>query len=203
MQEKRKYSDDEIVVTLSLGRNLDDVIRFMYHEFYAGLSWFVLNNQGSTQDAEDIFQDVMVNFISIVQQDKFLRNSSVKTFLYSLNRFSWLNELKRRGRALTRERRYEAHKGIITEDITGLIFAKESLSQVTVLISQLGDNCRKILMMFYFQECSMKEILNTLDYENEQVVRNKKYKCLKQLEKIIADTPGAGETLKKILHGYG
>ena len=34
----------------------------------------------------------------------------------------------------------------------------------------------------------MKEILERItDYENEQVLRNKKYKCMKQLEQMIQD----------------
>ena len=47
----------------------------------------------------------------------------------------------------------------------------------------------------------MKEILDATDYENEQVVRNKKYKCLKQLEKMILEKPHLKETLKTLLHG--
>ena len=35
----------------------------------------------------------------------------------------------------------------------------------------------------------MKEIVLHLHYENEQVVRNKKYKCLKRLEQMINEKP--------------
>ena len=47
----------------------------------------------------------------------------------------------------------------------------------------------------------MKEILEATDYENEQVVRNKKYKCLKQLEHMINEKPFLKQTLKNLLHG--
>ena len=40
----------------------------------------------------------------------------------------------------------------------------------------------------------MKEILQNLDYENEQVVRNKKYKCLKQLEQMMSGQPVLAKT---------
>jgi len=69
------------------------------------------------------------------------------------------------------------------------------------LVGQLGDTCKKILLAFYYENLSMREILDLLDYENEQVVRNKKYKCLKQLEKMILEKPILKQTLKNLLHG--
>ena len=44
----------------------------------------------------------------------------------------------------------------------------------------------------------MKDILKTLQYENEQVVRNKKYKCLKQLEQMITGDPELAKNLKSL-----
>jgi hypothetical protein len=41
--------------------------------------------------------------------------------------------------------------------------------------------------------------LQTLNYENEQVVRNKKYKCLKQLEQMMMAEPDLVKNLKSAL----
>jgi DNA-directed RNA polymerase specialized sigma subunit len=69
------------------------------------------------------------------------------------------------------------------------------------IVDELGEMCKKILLMFYYENLSMKEILTNLEYENEQVVRNKKYKCLKQLEQMIEINPSLKKTLKNLLHG--
>lgn len=42
----------------------------------------------------------------------------------------------------------------------------------------------------------MRKIVDATDYENEQVVRNKKYKCLKQLEQMLHEKPALRESLK-------
>jgi RNA polymerase sigma factor (sigma-70 family) len=160
-----------------------------------------MSNQGSMEDAEDIFQEVLVNFIALLQEDKFRGESSVKTFLFSLNRFSWLNELKKRGRALAREKNYEREKDKYEADVSHLMIEKESTEKILDLVKELGETCRKILVMFYYENFSMKEILEQLDYETEQVVRNKKYKCLKQLEKMIGENPLVKQILKNLLHG--
>ena len=55
--------------------------------------------------------------------------------------------------------------------------------------------------MFYYENLSISEMLDALDYENEQVIRNKKYKCMKQLEQMITVNPALKQSLKNLLHG--
>jgi RNA polymerase sigma factor (sigma-70 family) len=177
------------------------MIKTIYRNDFDSLGWYVMNNSGSRQDAEDVFQEVVVAFIDLVQKDKFRGESTVKTFLFSLNRFTWLNELKRRGRALAREEKYEREQDKVELDTGYLIADREGKAEVVRLVGELGETCRKILLLFYYENLSMKEILETMHYENEQVVRNKKYKCLKQLEQMVNANPALKETLKNLLHG--
>ena len=67
------------------------------------------------------------------------------------------------------------------------------------LIESLGENCKKILMAFYYDNLSIQEMLVNLPYENEQVVRNKKYKCLQKLQEILLLKPQVAKNLKSIL----
>lgn len=201
MNVSRKFSDEELINSLQQERNSNEAIRFMYDHYFESLSRFVMNNQGSLQDAEDIFQELVINFIALVKLNKFRGESSIKTFLFSLNRFSWLNELKRRGRASARELNYEKGMDIVEKDFSHAALQKESTLQVYALMDELGETCKRILLMFYYEDLSMKEMLQQLNYENEQIVRNKKYKCLKQLEKMISDNPSLKQTLKNLLNG--
>lgn len=200
MEVIRNFPDSELVANLRNGKKIDESIKAIYHSHFDSLSWYVLNNSGNRQDAEDIFQEVLVSFIDLVQKDKFRGESTVKTFLYSLNRHAWLNELKRRGRALAREEKYEKEQDRTTPDTSHLMANREEKAELMRIVGELGETCKKILMLFYYESLSMKEILEATDYENEQVVRNKKYKCLKQLEKMINDNPAFMENLKNLLH---
>lgn len=197
----RMLSDAELLAAIRQGSGLDAAIKSIYIEYFEGLAWIVLNNSGSQQDAEDIFQEVLVNFIAAVKKDKFRGESSVKTFLFSMTKHTWLNELKKRGRSEMRELKYERAKDPHEPDVSHVIAGRETKKQLMDVVERLGDTCKKILVMFYYDNLSMKEILTRLEYENEQVVRNKKYKCLKQLEQMITSDPSLLQTLKKILHG--
>lgn len=201
MEVIRNFPDQELVDNLRAGKRMDETIKAIYRGHFDSLSWYVMNNSGSRQDAEDVFQEVVVNFIDLVQKDKFRGESTVKTFLYSLNRHTWLNELKRRGRALAREEKFEKGQERTEPDSHHQLADREGKAEVLRLVGELGETCKKILLLFYYENMPMKEILAVTDYDNEQVVRNKKYKCLKQLEQMILEKPSLKETLKNLLHG--
>lgn len=201
MEVIRNFPDQEMVAYLKSGERMDEVIRSMYRNYFDSLSWYIMNNNGSRQDAEDIFQEVVVTFISLVQKDKFRAESSVKTFLFSLNRHAWLNELKRRGRALAREEKYEKGQERTELDTSQHMAERENKQAVISLVNKLGETCQRILILFYYENWPMKKILETVHYENEQVLRNKKSKCLKQLEQMLDANPTLKTTLKNLLHG--
>lgn len=198
---KETFTDAELIGVLSAQSGQDAAIRFLYREHFDFLSRYVHNNSGSEQDAEDIFQEVIVAFINLVKAGRFRGESTIKTFLFSLNKNIWLNELKRRGRAMLREKKYEkqnSHAETTADIGMELYQAKADLMRA---VNELGEHCKKILLMFYFENRSMKEILATLPYENEQVVRNKKSKCLKKLEQIITRNKVLHGQLKNFIHG--
>lgn len=197
----QSFSDRELLDSLQSGSRLNECVREIYTKHFEQLSWFVVNNGGNRQDAEDMFQEVVVNFIDAVQKDKFRGESSVRTFLYALNKHAWLNELKRRGRAMKREMKFDKERDPEQMDVSHHIADLEAKRMVMRVVEQLGDACKKILVMFYYDNLSMKDILEKTEYETEQVVRNKKYKCLKQLEQMLNANPLLKETFKNALHG--
>lgn len=200
MVARSEFSDAELLRNLKNNETIDDSIRFLYRQHFDFLSTYVLNNNGDFHDAEDVFQEVIVCFMNLVRADKFRGESSVKTFLYSINRNLWLNELKKRGRAQVREMKYEQEKKEeATVDLA--IENRESSASLMKALDVLGEVCKKILLLFYFENRSMKEILMALHYENEQVVRNKKHKCLKKLEEVIKNDKTLYEHLKQFING--
>ncbi len=201
MEVSTKATDAELLKELRSVERIDDAIKNIYRSYFDGLAWYVMNNNGTRQDAEDVFQEVVVNFVDLVQKNKFRGESSLKTFLFALNRHVWLNELKRRGRAMKREEKYQKGQESQEVNVSDIMVDREQRSQVVYLLEQLGDTCKRILLLFYYENLSITEILNHLHYANEQVVRNKKSKCLRQLEQMISEKPELIKTLKSLLNG--
>jgi RNA polymerase sigma factor (sigma-70 family) len=201
MDINRLFSDGELIANLRSGNRLNESVKAIYRDCFDMLSRYVINNNGSRQDAEDIFQEVVVRFIDLVQKNKFRGEASVKTFLFAMNKHSWLNELKRRGRAGKREMNYDKAQESVEMDAAHFIAGREAKNELMAIVTRLGEACKKILLMFYYDNLSMKEILDSTDFENEQVVRNKKYKCLKQLEQMMNHDPSLMNIFKNALHG--
>ena len=180
MAKTGQHLSDETIMSLLTGNGtaVNDGIRQLYLNYYSLLSQYILKNGGNAADAEDIFQDVIIAFVNMVRSGKFRGESAIQTFLYSLNRNIWLNELRRKMREEKREIHYEALLAKAQPDIHVALEYQQSTKQLMTLIEQLGTVCKKILLMFYYDNHSIKQILATLDYENEQLVRNKKSKCL-------------------------
>ena len=195
------YTDAEIIDNLSHNREVDLSLKYLYRSHYEFLGRYVVNNNGSWDDAQDIFQEVMVAFVNLVNAGRFRGKSSIKTFLYSLNKNIWLNELKKRGRTQVREMKYETASEKTEHGVSAALEAREANAGLMKVMEELGETCKKILLLYYYENQSMKEILTSLDYENEQVVRNKKYKCLKRLEELLTENKSLYHQLKNLLHG--
>lgn len=199
MEPGRQFSDMEVIESLRADRISDAAVTFLYRSNYRKVQAYINQNSGNDEDAQDIFQEAIVSFIELIKLGKFRAESSISTFLLAITRNIWLNELKKRGRSLLRDEKFEKGRSEVEEDVSKYMVNRETRNQLMELLNNLGETCKKILLAYYYENLSMKEILQQLEYENEQVVRNKKYKCLKQLEQIVISKPAVANNLKSIL----
>ena len=199
METGRNFTDRELSQILQSDAAPDEAIRQLYRSQFGITKAYINQNNGNDEDAEDIFQEVMLTFIELVKKDKFRGESSVSTFLYAITRNTWLNELKKRGRSKVRDATFEKAKDNTEMDISHYMVNRELKTQLMQVLEGLGETCKKILLAFYYDNLAIKDILLTLQYENEQVVRNKKYKCLKQLEQQLSGQTELAKNLKLIL----
>jgi RNA polymerase sigma factor (sigma-70 family) len=199
MRAQEQYTDVELIAAISAERELNDAIRFIYRQYSQATSSFIMQHGGSEQDADDIFQETVVAFIEVVQKGKYRMEASVKTFLNSIARNYWFNEIKKRDRSGLRDKQFEMSRDKDEADVSHYISEMERKRQLRDLVDKLGDSCRKVLLLFYYENLSMKEMVDHLPYDNEQVVRNKKYKCLQALTGLIKDNPAIARQMQEIL----
>ena len=199
MKAEVNYTDVQLIAAISAGTDLNRAIQFIYRQHAEAISSFIRHYGGSEQDADDIFQEAVVAFIDIVRKGKFRMESNIRTFLASIAKHCWFNELKKRDRADQRNRKFELGRDQNEPDVAEYIGLLERKKQLRDIVDSLGEACRKILLLFYYENLSMKEIAGHLPYENEQVVRNKKYKCLQQLTGLIKDNPAVARQMQEII----
>ncbi len=200
MNAFKLFSDSTLVEAIKNKKNLNEAVLHLYQEHAAVARSFIMGRGGSEQDADDIFQETVISFIDTVQKGKFRFESGIRTFLISISKNLWLNELRKRQRSDNREKIFETSREQEDAGVSEAIGDRELKQQLQKMLDGLGESCRKILILFYYENLPMKEIVSHLHYENEQVVRNKKYKCLQQLTEMLKENPVAAKQINELIN---
>src|SRR5579872_5666753 len=151
MKVAEKYTDAELIAAIGDVKELNKAILFLYQQYSGITSSFIIGYGGSRQDAEDVFQDTVVSFIEIVKKGKYRMEASIKTFLVSVAKNIWLNEVKKRERSGQRNKLFESNRDQTEADVSDHISDLEKKRQLRDLVYQLGEPCRKILLLFYYE----------------------------------------------------
>jgi RNA polymerase sigma factor (sigma-70 family) len=199
MSEKNKFSDSELVEAINDKLLLERAILQLYQDHSEVARTFIMSKGGTEQDADDIFQETIVSFIDCVQKRKFRQESGIRTFLVSISKNLWYNEIRKRQREENRGKLFEMNREQTEPAVVEAIQFREMKLELNRMLQDLGESCKKILELFYYENMSMKEIVTYLHYENEQVVRNKKYKCLNQLTERMKQNPLIKEKISELI----
>jgi RNA polymerase sigma factor (sigma-70 family) len=180
--------------------NINEPVQELYRNYFESVTFYLQSIGGNGEDAADVFQESVLIFIDQVKTDRFRGESSINTYLTGIARNVMLNEIRSKTRRSVREVQYmESESEEPVDEIHHRMFSKENSNRLTKVFESVGDPCKKILKGFYFEDLSMKELLQYTNYENEQVLRNKKSKCMKFLKDIISSNTELNETLKSYL----
>ena len=145
---------------------------------------YVTRNNGSADDGEEMLQDALVILWERVRRGTFQYEAKLSTFIFGVVRNLWLRRLARaRRESPGLDDLDPPDEGASALD--GMIEAEEA-DLVRKAMGRIGEQCRKILLMFYWEERSMEEIAGELGFANTDTAKSKKYQCKKSLEKELA-----------------
>jgi RNA polymerase sigma factor (sigma-70 family) len=138
----------------------------------------VLRNNGTEEEAKDVYQDALVVFWQKAASGELVLTSRISTFIYSICLNLWRKELERKSRLVQNEGD-EGEPDYMTHE------RDEKVRIIHECINEMGDACRKLLSYHYFDGMSMTEIANKLGYANTDTAKTKKYKCKQKLYKLV------------------
>lgn len=196
------WNDVQLLEALQNAQTINKALDWLYDVHYGMLEYFIVQNNGNETDAQDTIQETMLVFVNMVHEKKYRGEASIKSMLYSINRNVWLSELRRRKNRFHRDTLFESEKEIKIEDYSAELIKMEGYKMMMDLFDKLGKGCRSVLTLFYFDNYSMEEIMKKENFSSEQVLRNKKYKCMKALTAKVDSNEELFEKVKTALsHG--
>src|SRR5262245_15821527 len=144
----------------------------------------VINNNGSAEEAKDVFQEAMIVLYEKVRSGSFELNCQIKTYVYSVCRRLWLKRLQQLNRYSTPVESLEPLIPV-EEEIEEHEKRNTEFEMMNKAISNLGEPCKSLLEAYYLQKRNMQEIAVSFGYTNADNAKNQKYKCLVRLKKIF------------------
>ncbi|MFC0772777.1 RNA polymerase sigma factor [Terrimonas alba] len=176
--------NNERILLQGLARNDKKAVETIYKENYSTVQSLVINNNGSADDAKDIFQEAMIILYEKARSGTFELNCLIKTYVYSVARRLWLKKLQQASR-YTGELGNAEGVVQVEDDIEGHARRDAEFEMMEKAISGLGEPCKSLLEAFYLQKRNMQEIAANFGYTNAENAKTQKYKCLMRLKKIF------------------
>jgi RNA polymerase sigma factor (sigma-70 family) len=178
----RLNTDERIVERIRRGD--EAALVDLYHSSRRMIGALVERNSGSQDDADDILQESLVIVWERVRAGTFEPQAKLTTFLYGIAQNLWLRRLAR----MKRERPSDIDPDVaVSDDPSPLeeLIESESVTMLRDALDRLGEPCRSVLLLYYYEECSMQEIAVRLGFANADTVKSKKYQCKKALEEMV------------------
>ena len=170
---------------LDLIRNGDEEsLVILYEANRAPIEAFMRRNSGSVEDAEDALQDALIVLWERVRTGTYRHEAKIGTFLYATVRNMWLRRLSRRRKEVPGKFQVEEPP---SDDATVLetMIQEEETTTVRQALDLLGEPCRRLLLLFYWEEQSMEHIALQLGFANPETAKSKKYQCKKALQDLM------------------
>jgi len=189
---KVKSDTNEQLLLKGLAHNDSKAAETIYKDNFNMVLAFVLNNNGSYDEAKDIFQETMITLYEKAKTDSFVLTCQIKTYVYSVSRRLWLKRLQQIGKTAPGIENYE--ETVIVDDDLDLQERKnEEFRIMDRALNSLGEPCKTLLEAYYIQKKGMSEIAALFGYTNADNAKNQKYKCLMRLKKLFFTQYNIGE----------
>ena len=169
--------------------NDETILRSLYNAIFPKVRTYVLKNNGDEALAKDIFQEAFVACWKNVKDNKFLEreNGNVEAYLFTIAKNKWTDFLRSAQYKKTISHNNTSQLGQEGGDGYEEGDRPAKLTEALALaFGRLGENCRELLTLFYFQRKSMEEISKKLNI-GAASTRNKKYRCMEKLRRMALE----------------
>lgn len=147
---------------------------------------YVRRNNGTAEDASDIFQESISTAWINLKEGKFQGDfDHFNAYIRQICKHKWINQL----------RSFANNKIILKEDFSDyesridLSPSDEYSMELDLLensFTSIGEKCRDLLSRFYFKKESLSTIAEKMEF-NEGSIKTMKYRCMMRLRKAYLD----------------
>lgn len=184
-----------VIIDCIKNRQNEKALSYLYNHTLKKVKSYILNNSGSLDDANDIFQDAVIIFFKSVLENKFESNASVDAYIFTISKNLWINTAKRK-RKLVHVDIEDQHISTNSDSQLDTIISKEKRTAIDVAYNKLDEGCRKMLGLIAYEKLSMKELKEKMELTSENAAKTMHYRCKQAFHKIIKENSELLNALK-------
>jgi RNA polymerase sigma factor (sigma-70 family) len=176
----KRISDINIID--GIRRQDDNILNWLYDNYFQSVKNHVLGNNGSIEDVSDVFQDTIIVLYNQITDDSLNLTSDLKGYFYGIVRNVWSAQLRRKQKTvelevdIAAEEEEEEHYNHVLERIVSRVFP------------MLKPDEQMILNMFS-EGITYEEIALKMNLKNEVNARRKKYLSKEALLELVKEDP--------------
>jgi RNA polymerase sigma factor (sigma-70 family) len=182
-----EWSDEDLLVALRRGD--DTAVQIAYDRYYPMIFKLVLQQNGTEQDAEDLFHDMLEVILIQRSENTPKLYSSLSTYLYAICKNQWHKNLRKR----RYESKYIAMVGErdgqkLHQPLHDLIDENHRKEIYERHLAALDPRCRKLLELM-MEHLPLDELTLKMGYTSTNYVKKLKHQCREKLRKSIQQDP--------------
>lgn len=187
-----KADTTEQALLKGLALNDSKAVDTIYKDNFNTIQAFILHNNGSYDDARDVFQEAMIALYEKAQSESFVLTCQIRTYLYSICRRLWLKRLQQLGKYVSQVESLEETVPV-EEDLEIHEKRNAEFAMMDRAMNSLGEPCKSLLEGYYLKKMGMQELAAEFGYTNADNAKNQKYKCLMRLKKLFFSQYNIGD----------
>jgi RNA polymerase sigma factor (sigma-70 family) len=176
-------TQDEVGLLRELRTDPERTLAVIYAQCKQVFMGYVRKFGGGQEDHLEVYHDAVLAFYDIWLEGRYdASRASISTLLCAIGKNKLLTRL---GKQQKHVEWSELTPLIDTADEDTPAPEEDLITRVEKVIETLGDGCKEIIMLFYYQRCSVRDIVERLQYKNENVVKAHKSRCMKRLKDLV------------------
>lgn len=189
---KKEYSS--VKIRNGFKENDEAIITYTYNNCFRYISWHIINDGGTLDDAKDVMQEAMILLFRNCKNSKFKWESHPFTQINNSSKYLWLNK-KRKEKKIFYTLDYLEEVASYSEEMNDSTEVDESEMMnyrknkiYKECFFKLKDECKALLTLVAKGE-STSGITKKMKFKNDNITIERKRRCKERLLDIISIHP--------------
>ncbi len=167
------FRDKQIIERIKT--NDRTVLGEIYMQYQKMIFHYIRQNGGSELDADDILQETIIVLWQKVNSEQFQLSSKLSTYLLAIAKNKWMAEMRKHRKTVSGD--IPLHISDNNPTSLETLISAEKIELVRRTLEMIPEICKKLLLLYYFEEKSMEEIARILQFANTDVAKSNSPVC--------------------------